>query len=167
MWLFKQNVWAVWQTTPVPLVAVCCTVTVNNEHEPQPVPFEHHKTDHSWSLCHHWIVRLVSKVHVTEWLINFSPLPFIDQLKGKINLNVDDMDKLTVDDLRSQVDYAISQVNLQESCISECETWWLLWEVWAQHYNIKVGNISCSELQSQQWHIWTILSKADDLCSVL
>lgn len=34
----------------------------------------------------------------------------IDQLKGKINLNVDDMDKLTVDDLRSQVDYAISQV---------------------------------------------------------
>jgi len=35
---------------------------------------------------------------------------FTDQLKGKLNLNVDDMDKLTVDDLRSQVDYAISQV---------------------------------------------------------
>lgn len=34
----------------------------------------------------------------------------IDQLKGKINLNVDDMDKLTVDDLRSQVDYAVSQL---------------------------------------------------------
>jgi len=47
--------------------------------------------------------------------------PFIDQLKGKINLNVDDMDKLTVDDLRSQVDYAISQVNLQKMCINECE----------------------------------------------
>ena len=29
------------------------------------------------------------------------------------------MDKLTVDDLRSQVDYAISQVNLQEKCINE------------------------------------------------
>lgn len=43
----------------------------------------------------------------------------IDQLKGKINLNVDDMDKLTVDDLRSQVDYAISQVNLQEICVIE------------------------------------------------
>ena len=55
--------------------------------------------------------------------------PFIDQLKGRINLNVDDMDKLTVDDLRSQVDYAISQVNLQERCINECETRCSLWEI--------------------------------------
>jgi hypothetical protein len=39
-----------------------------------------------------------------------------------MNLNVDDMDKLTVDDLRSQVDYAISQVNLREKCVNECET---------------------------------------------
>jgi ABC-type proline/glycine betaine transport system ATPase subunit len=60
----------------------------------------------------------VIKVCVTEWLILF-PSPFIDQLKGKINLNVDDMDKLTVDDLRSQVDYAISQVNLQGKCAIE------------------------------------------------
>jgi hypothetical protein len=36
-----------------------------------------------------------------------------------MNLNVDDMDKLTTDDLRSQVDYAISQVSLQEKCLNE------------------------------------------------
>ncbi|KAG8230206.1 hypothetical protein J437_LFUL009267, partial [Ladona fulva] len=33
----------------------------------------------------------------------------IDQLKGKLNLNVDDMDQLTEEDLKSQVDCAISQ----------------------------------------------------------
>jgi hypothetical protein len=47
----------------------------------------------------------------------------LDQLKEKLNLNVDDMDKLTVDDLRSQVDHAVSQVSLQERCINE---WWSL-----------------------------------------
>jgi hypothetical protein len=50
---------------------------------------------------------------------NFCIFFFLDQLKGKINLNVDDMDKLTVDDLRTQVDYAISQVILQEKCMNE------------------------------------------------
>lgn len=45
--------------------------------------------------------------------------PLLDQLKGKINLNVDDMDKLTVDDLRSQVDYAISQVIFRDKYMSE------------------------------------------------
>nr|CAD7435367.1 unnamed protein product [Timema monikensis] len=35
-----------------------------------------------------------------------------NQLKGKLNLNVDDIDKLTTDDLRTQVDFAINQVDL-------------------------------------------------------
>jgi len=34
----------------------------------------------------------------------------IDELKGKLNLKVDDMDRLTFDDLRWQVDSAIDQV---------------------------------------------------------
>ncbi|XP_063229326.1 RUN domain-containing protein 1 [Bacillus rossius redtenbacheri] len=34
----------------------------------------------------------------------------LDQLKGKLNLNVDDIDKLTADELRNQVDYAVSQL---------------------------------------------------------
>lgn len=36
---------------------------------------------------------------------------FLDHLKEKLNFNVDDLCKLPVDDLRWQVDYAISQVN--------------------------------------------------------
>jgi hypothetical protein len=50
----------------------------------------------------------IMKSQIETVFVNLS----IDQLKGKINLNVDDMDKLTVDDLRSQVDYAFSQVSL-------------------------------------------------------
>jgi ABC-type proline/glycine betaine transport system ATPase subunit len=51
---------------------------------------------------------------IKPWIKTISVIfSLLDQLKGKINLNVDDMDKLTVDDLRSQVDYAISQVILQ------------------------------------------------------
>ncbi|PSN47882.1 RUN domain-containing protein 1 [Blattella germanica] len=50
----------------------------------------------------------------------------IDQLKGKLNLNVDDMDKLTVDDLRSQVDYAISQLvnplKMKEHLVTQLKT---------------------------------------------
>ncbi|KAK7071163.1 RUN [Halocaridina rubra] len=34
----------------------------------------------------------------------------IEQLKGKLNLNVDEFDKLTVDDLRTQVDHAIREI---------------------------------------------------------
>ncbi|KAJ8888628.1 hypothetical protein PR048_008120 [Dryococelus australis] len=34
----------------------------------------------------------------------------IHQLKGKLNINVDDIDILTADELRSQVDYAVSQL---------------------------------------------------------
>ncbi|KAJ9582666.1 hypothetical protein L9F63_022987, partial [Diploptera punctata] len=48
------------------------------------------------------------------------------QLKGKLNLNVDDMDKLTVDDLRSQVDYAISQLvnplKMKEHLVTQLKT---------------------------------------------
>lgn len=40
----------------------------------------------------------------------------LDQLKGKLNLNIDQIDKLTVDDLRAQVDSAIGQV-VQWPCI--------------------------------------------------
>jgi len=47
MWLSKPNVRAVWQTTPLPVVAVCYTGLVNSECEPQPVPFERHQTEHS------------------------------------------------------------------------------------------------------------------------
>lgn len=36
---------------------------------------------------------------------------FSDHLKEKLNFDVDDLCKLPVDDLRWQVDYAISQVN--------------------------------------------------------
>lgn len=36
---------------------------------------------------------------------------FLDHLKEKLNFNVDDLCKIPVDDLRWQVDYAISQVN--------------------------------------------------------
>lgn len=39
-------------------------------------------------------------------IINFF---FLDQLKGKLNLNLE-MDKITLDDLRTKVDTAISQV---------------------------------------------------------
>lgn len=35
---------------------------------------------------------------------------FLDQLKGKLNLNIDHMDQLTMDDLKSHVDNAIGQV---------------------------------------------------------
>jgi hypothetical protein len=65
------------------------------------------------------IIRMYDiKPWVKTVLIIFS---FLDQLKGRINLNVDDMDKLTVDDLRSQVDYAISQVILQHKYLNECQ----------------------------------------------
>lgn len=37
----------------------------------------------------------------------------IEQLKGKLNLNVDELDKLTVDDLRVKVDHAIREVKEQ------------------------------------------------------
>nr|CAD7595321.1 unnamed protein product [Timema genevievae] len=37
----------------------------------------------------------------------FNSSAMFDQLKGKLNLNVDDIDKLTTDDLRTQVDFAI------------------------------------------------------------
>ncbi|XP_066995426.1 RUN domain-containing protein 1 [Anabrus simplex] len=50
----------------------------------------------------------------------------IDQLKGKLNLNVDDMSKLTVDDLRNQVDYAISQLvnplKMKEHLVTQLKT---------------------------------------------
>lgn len=50
----------------------------------------------------------------------------IDQLKGKLNLDVEDMDKLTVDDLRSQVDYAISQLvnplKMKEHLVTQLKT---------------------------------------------
>lgn len=36
---------------------------------------------------------------------------FSDQLKGKLNLNIDHMDQLTMDDLKSHVDNAIGQVS--------------------------------------------------------
>lgn len=36
---------------------------------------------------------------------------FPDQLKGKLNLNIDHMDQLTMDDLKSHVDNAIGQVS--------------------------------------------------------
>lgn len=35
----------------------------------------------------------------------------LDQLKGKLNLNIDHMDQLTMDDLKNHVDNAIGQVS--------------------------------------------------------
>ncbi|KAF4526334.1 hypothetical protein B566_EDAN012261 [Ephemera danica] len=50
----------------------------------------------------------------------------IDQLKGRLNLNVDNLDKLTVDDLKGQVDHAISQLvnplKMKEQLVSQLKT---------------------------------------------
>ncbi|XP_049953896.1 RUN domain-containing protein 1 [Schistocerca serialis cubense] len=50
----------------------------------------------------------------------------IDQLKGKLNLNVDDMSKLTVDDIRSEVDQAISKLinplKMKENLVMQLKT---------------------------------------------
>ncbi|CAB3377120.1 Hypothetical predicted protein [Cloeon dipterum] len=50
----------------------------------------------------------------------------IDQLKGKLNLNVDNIDKLTVDDLKHQVDSAISQLvsplKMKETLVAQLKT---------------------------------------------
>lgn len=40
----------------------------------------------------------------------FNPLLFSDQMKNKLQFNVDDLDKYTVEELRQQVDQAIGQV---------------------------------------------------------
>lgn len=44
-------------------------------------------------------------MNVYSWFV-------LDELKYKLNLNVDDIDRLTLEDIRCQVDHAISQVNL-------------------------------------------------------
>ncbi|XP_046407221.1 RUN domain-containing protein 1 isoform X1 [Ischnura elegans] len=50
----------------------------------------------------------------------------IDQLKGRLNLNVDDMDRLTEDDLKTQVDCAISQLvnplKMKEQLVTQLKT---------------------------------------------
>nr|CAD7576589.1 unnamed protein product [Timema californicum] len=50
----------------------------------------------------------------------------LDQLKGKLNLNVDDIDKLTTDDLRTQVDFAINQfvnpLKMKEHLVTQLKT---------------------------------------------
>ena len=38
----------------------------------------------------------------------------LDQLKNKLQLDVDDLDKFTVEELRQQVDQAVGQVNLNK-----------------------------------------------------
>ena len=47
------------------------------------------------------MISLLLLIHLTFF--------FLDQLKGKLNLNLE-MDKITLDDLRTKVDTAISQV---------------------------------------------------------
>ncbi|XP_059469249.1 RUN domain-containing protein 1 [Neocloeon triangulifer] len=50
----------------------------------------------------------------------------IDQLKGKLNLNVDNIDNLTVDDLKHEVDSAISQLvsplKMKETLVAQLKT---------------------------------------------
>ncbi|XP_068212199.1 RUN domain-containing protein 1-like [Palaemon carinicauda] len=50
----------------------------------------------------------------------------IEQLKGKLNLNVDEFEKLTVDDLRNQVDHAICELvnplKMKEQLIAQLQT---------------------------------------------
>ncbi|CAL4061317.1 unnamed protein product, partial [Meganyctiphanes norvegica] len=50
----------------------------------------------------------------------------IDQLRGKLNLNVDELDKLSVDDLRVQVDAAmrelINPLKMKEQLVSQLQT---------------------------------------------
>lgn len=36
---------------------------------------------------------------------------FPEQLKARLNLNVDEMDKLTLEDLRQQVDHSVREVS--------------------------------------------------------
>nr|XP_045596477.1 RUN domain-containing protein 1-like isoform X2 [Procambarus clarkii] len=50
----------------------------------------------------------------------------IEQLKGKLNLNVDELDKLTVDDLRVKVDHAIRELvnplKMKEQLVAQLQT---------------------------------------------
>ncbi|XP_071519900.1 RUN domain-containing protein 1-like isoform X2 [Panulirus ornatus] len=50
----------------------------------------------------------------------------IEQLKGKLNLNVDEFDKLTVDDLKVQVDHAIRELvnplKMKEQLVAQLQT---------------------------------------------
>lgn len=52
-----------------------------------------------------YVVSCFNKIEL-NWFSFFS-----DQLKGKLNLNIDHMDQLTMDDLKSHVDNAIGQVS--------------------------------------------------------
>lgn len=52
-----------------------------------------------------YVVLYFNKIEL-NWFRFFS-----DQLKGKLNLNIDHMDQLTMDDLKSHVDNAIGQVS--------------------------------------------------------
>ena len=54
------------------------------------------------------IERFVSTV--CRFLSKSQFIGFIDQMKNKLQFNVDDLDKYTIEELRQQVDQAIGQV---------------------------------------------------------
>ena len=58
------------------------------------------------------VLLWVIKNSDTFWSINhfFTICLFIEQLKARLNLNVDNIDKLTEDELKAQVDSAVGQI---------------------------------------------------------
>ncbi|CAG2056806.1 unnamed protein product, partial [Timema podura] len=71
-------------------------------------------------------ITLVKSYVVALPFCAFNSSAMFDQLKGKLNLNVDDIDKLTTDDLRTQVDFAISQfvnpLKMKEHLVTQLKT---------------------------------------------
>jgi hypothetical protein len=52
-----------------------------------------------------WVI--ICNLNINDYFISLS---FSDQMKNKLQFNVDDLDKYTVEELRQQVDEAIGQV---------------------------------------------------------